>query len=120
MGYGNRPTIPNNGYQNNGFNKNYNQKNNNFKSSNCRLKQQNNKQYSSNLNKTNQNSTKKNDNFTFKSDDDIYSPKVYAKKPKEKSMFDDIVIPEYIEDKQRMRNKRANDKKYKNKNRKNY
>ena len=35
-------------------------------------------------------------------------------------MFDDIVIPEYIEDKQRMRNKRANDKKYKNKNRKNY
>lgn len=125
MGYGNRPTIPNNGYKNNGFNKSYNQKQNNFNYSYNR-KQPNNKQGgpNSNFNKCDQNMSKeqprKNNNFTFKSDDDIYSPKVYAKKPKEKSMFDDIVIPEYIEDKQRMRNKRANDKKYKNKNRKSY
>lgn len=68
------------------------------------------------LNNTNKNKTYGNsNNFTFKSDDDIYTPKVYAKKPKEKSFFDDLIFPEYIEDKQRMRNKRANDKKYKNK-----
>jgi hypothetical protein len=125
MGYGNRPTMPNNGYQKSGFNKPYNQKKNNFNSG-YNQKQQGNKQggLGSDANKFNKNSVKKqpkkNNNFTFKSDDDIYSPKVYAKKPKEKSMFDDIIIPEYIEDRQRMRNKRANDKKYKNKNRRDY
>ena len=45
---------------------------------------------------------------------------MYAKKPKEKSFFDEIIIPEHLEDKQRMRNKRENDKKYKNKNRRDY
>ena len=35
-------------------------------------------------------------------------------------MFDDIIIPEYLEDRQRMRNKRENDKKYKNKNKRDY
>lgn len=113
MGYGNRPTMPNNNYQKGSFNKNYNQKNNNFKSINYGQKQQNGKQYSFNSNK-------KNNNVIFKSDDDIYTPKTYAKKPKEKSMFDDIIIPEYLDDKQRMRNKRENDKKYKNKNRRDY
>ena len=117
MGYGNRPTMPNNNYQKGSFNKNYNQNNNNSKSITYGQKQQSGKQYglNSNFNKTNQNSNKKNNSATFKSDDDIYTPKTYAKKPKEKSMFDDIVIPEYLENRQRMRNKRENDKKYKNK-----
>ena len=121
MGYGNRPTMPNNGYQKGGFNKPYNQKKNNF-NSNYGKKSQNNKQvgFNSNATKPSQNTNKKNNNFTFQSDDDIYTPKTYAKKPKEKSFFDDIVIPEYIEDRQRMRNKRANDKKYKNKNKRDY
>ena len=116
MGYGNRPTMPNNGYQKNGFNKSYNQKKNNF-NSNYVKKSQNDKResFNSNFSKSNQNANNKNNNFIFKSDDDIYTPKVYAKKPKEKSFFDDIIIPEYLEDRQRMRNKRANDKKYKNK-----
>jgi hypothetical protein len=52
-----------------------------------------------------------------KDEEDIYSPKVYAKKEKKKSSFYDIPIPEYELDKQRMRNKRENDKKYKNKHR---
>ena len=113
MGYGNRPTMPKNNYQKNDFNKNHNTKNqtNNFKKNNTWIKDSN---------KSSNESSKKNTNFTFKSDDDIYTPKVYAKKPKEKSFFDDIVIPEYIEDRQRMRNKRENDKKYKNKNRRDY
>ena len=112
MGYGNRPTMPNNSYQKGNFNKNYG-------------KQQFNKtgDFGSGFKKTGKatdSSFKKNNTFSSKDKDDIYEPKVYAKKPKEKSMFDDIVIPEYFEDKQRMRNKRANDKKYKNKNRKDY
>lgn len=115
MGYGNRPTMPNNGYQKGGFNKPYNQKKNNF-NSNYGQKQQNNKSSGFNKSKANIN----NNNNVFKSDDDIYTPKTYAKKPKEKSFFDDIVIPEYIEDRQRMRNKRENDKKYKNKNKRDY
>lgn len=116
MGYGNRPTMPNNGYQKGGFNKPYNQKKNNF-NSNYGQKQQNNKSSGFNKPKANIN---KNNNNVFKSDDDIYTPKTYAKKPKEKSFFDDIIIPEYIEDRQRMRNKRENDKKYKNKNKRDY
>lgn len=121
MGYGNRPTMPKNGYQNNGFNKPYNQKKNNF-NSNYVQKQQNNKSggFNSGFNKSKLNPHKSNNNGVFKSDDDIYIPKTYAKKPKEKSFFDDIVIPEYIEDRQRMRNKRANDQKYKNKNHRDY
>lgn len=130
MGYGNRPTMPNNGYQKSGFNKTYNQKKSGF-NSNYNQKSYNNKQsgFNSGANKSNakqstnksfDNSFKKNNNVVFKSDDDIYTPKTYAKKPKEKSMFDDIIIPEYIEDRQRMRNKRANDKKYKNKDRWDY
>lgn len=121
MGYGNRPTMPNNGYQKSGFNKSYNQKKNNF-NSNYGQKQHNNKQggFNTNFSKSNQNINKNNNNGVFKSDDDIYTPKTYAKKPKEKSFFDDIVIPEYIEDRQRMRNKRENDKKYKNKNKRDY
>lgn len=119
MGYGNRPKMPNNGYQKNNFNKSYNQKKNNF-NSNYGQKQQNNQSNSFNVGftKSKQNTNKSNN--IFKSDDDIYTPKTYAKKPKEKSMFDDIVIPEYLEDRQRMRNKRANDKKYKNKDRWDY
>ena len=121
MGYGNRPTMLNNGYQKNGFNKPYNHKKNTF-NSNYGQKSRNNKQggFNSNVSKPNQNATNNNNNVTFKSDDDIYTPKTYAKKPKEKSFFDDIVIPEYIEDRQRMRNKRENDKKYKNKNKRDY
>lgn len=121
MGYGNRPTMPNNGYQKSGFNKSYNQKKNNF-NSNYGQKQHNNKQggFNTNFSKSNQNINKNNNNVSFKSDDDIYTPKTYAKKPKEKSFFDDIIIPEYIQDRQRMRNKRANDKKYKNKNKRDY
>ena len=117
MGYGNRPTMPNNGYQKNGFNKLYNQKKNNLNSNYGQQKTQNNKQdrFNSGFNKSNQNTNKQNHNAVFKSDDDIYTPKVYAKKPKEKSFFDDIIIPDYFEDKQRMRNKRENDKKHKNK-----
>jgi hypothetical protein len=113
MGYGNRPAMPNNNYQKGGFNKNHNTKfqSNKPKNYNTGIKDNN---------KSLNDSFKKNNGFTFKSDDDIYSPKVYAKKPKEKSMFDDIIIPEYLEDRQRMRNKRANDKKYKNKNRRDY
>jgi hypothetical protein len=107
MGYGNRPTMPNNNYQKGSFNKNYNQqqfnKSNGFSSG------------SKNVNKSFDNSVKKNNNFSAKDKDDIYTPKTYAKKTKEKSFFDDIVIPEYLEDRQRMRNKRENDKKYKNK-----
>lgn len=112
MGYGNRPTMPNNNYQKGSFNKNYNKqqfnKSNGFNSG------------SKNVNKSFDNSAKKNNNFLSKDRDDIYEPKVYAKKPKEKSFFDEIVIPEYLEDRQRMRNKRENDKKYKNKNRRDY
>ena len=99
MGYGNRPKMPNNNHSSN-----------------------NRKPYSSNNlagKKNTQNAYSKN-NFVFKSDDDIYTPKVYAKKVKEKSMFDEVIIPEYIEDKQRIRNKRENDKKYKNKDRGRY
>ena len=59
---------------------------------------------------------KKNNNTFFnKDEEDIYSPKVYAKKQKPKSTMFNIDIPEYEMDKQRMRNKRENDKKYKNK-----
>lgn len=128
MGYGNRPMMPNNSYQKGGFNKTYNQKKDSV-NKNYNQKQQNGKQggFNANINKPNKNidksfnnSFKKNDNVVFKSDDDIYTPKTYAKKPKEKSMFDDIIIPEYLEDRQRMRNKRANDKKYKDKNRRDY
>ena len=54
-------------------------------------------------------------NTYFAKDDDIYTPKTYAKKVKPKTQFDDIVIPEYEMEKQKMRNKRNNDKKYKNK-----
>ena len=108
MGYGNRPMTPNNNYTKGGFNKNYN------------TKQQTNtpKKYNTGVkdaNKSLNDSFKKNNNFTAKDKEDIYTPKTYAKKPKEKSFFDDIIIPEYIEDRQRMRNKRENDKKYKNK-----
>lgn len=122
MGYDNNKKQFNNGNKKyNSYNK-YNgqnkvtsvDKNNNFK-----------KQHQNGKLKYSQESKVKNDgknsgykglnNFTFKSDDDIYSPKVYAKKPKEKSFFDDIIIPEYLEDRQRMRNKRENDRKYKNK-----
>lgn len=127
MGYGNRPTMPNNGYQKGSFNKNYNQKKSGF-NSNYNSKQQGGKpgfntgfnKSNPNTNRSSDNSFKNNNNSTFKSDDDIYTPKIYAKKPKEKSMFDDIIIPEYLEDRQRMRNKRANDKKYKDKNRRDY
>ena len=107
MGYGNRPMMPNNNYQKGGFNKNHNNK----QQSNLGFK---------NTNKFSEKSFEKNNNFSAKDKEDIYKPKVYAKKTKEKSIFDDIVIPEYFEDKQRMRNKRANDKKYKDKNRRGY
>ena len=99
MGYGNRPKMPNNNHSNNNY-KSYG--NNNF------------------VGKKNMQNTYSKNNFTFKSDDDIYTPKVYAKKVKEKSMFDEVIIPDYIEDKQRIRNKRENDKKYKNKDRGRY
>jgi hypothetical protein len=59
-------------------------------------------------------------NSFSKDEEDIYSPKVYAKKKKEKSMFDDIVMPEYMMDKQKTRDKRQNDQKYKNKGRRDY
>ena len=88
MGYGNRPQMPNKNYSSNNT---YNVKN------------------SPKNNKTAYNG------FRGKDEEDIYSPKVYAKKEKKKSSFYDLAIPEYEMDKQRMRNKRANDKKYKNK-----
>ena len=120
MGYNNKPTMPNNGYQKGGFNKNYNQKKNNI-NTNYNQKQQDYKQKSFNSeNKSLKNTFNKNDNFFFKDDEDIYSPKIYAKKPKPKSSFDDIVIPEYMMEKQKARNKRENDKKYKNKDRGRY
>ena len=113
MGYGNRPMTPNSNYPKGGFNKNYNTKyqSNKPKNYNTGIKDSN---------KSFNDSFKKNNNFMAKDKDDIYTPKTYAKKTKEKSIFDDIVIPEYIEDRQRMRNKRENDKKYKNKNRRDY
>ena len=110
MGYGNRPQMPNNNYQKGSFNKNYGKSQSNKKDFNSGFKS----------GKISDNSFKKNNSFSSKDRDDIYEPKTYAKKPKEKSFFDDIIIPEYLEDRQRMRNKRANDKKYKNKNRRDY
>lgn len=128
MGYDNNKRPVNNGTKYNSYNKYSGQnKTNNFtKKDNFGksfIKNNDNFQKNKFENRQNskQNNTKKNDtysyskNTTFKSDDDIYTPKTYAKKPKEKSFFDDIIIPEYLEDRQRMRNKRANDKKYKNK-----
>lgn len=93
MGYNNKPKMQKNNYtSNNKYNKN-NQK----------------PQY------------KKNNNTFFnKDEEDIYTPKVYAKKQKPKSQMFIIDIPEYEMDKQRMRNKRENDKKYKDKNKRNF
>jgi hypothetical protein len=59
------------------------------------------------------------DNFFAKDKDDIYTPRTYPKKKKKHTFFDDIVLPEYEMDRQKMRNKRAMDKKYKG-NMKNY
>ena len=89
MGYNNKPKMPKGNYSANNSKNTRTQFNNN------------NKSY-------------RNNNF-LKDEEDIYSPKIYAKKPKAKSSFDDIIIPEYEMEKQRMRNKRENDKKYKNK-----
>ena len=112
MGYGNRPTMPNNNYQKGSFNKNYNkQKFNKSNGFNSETK---------NVNKLFDNSAKKNNNFLSKDMDDIYEPKVYAKRPKEKSCCEERSIPEHLEEKQRMRDKRENDKKDKNKNRRDY
>ena len=55
-----------------------------------------------------------------KDKEDIYTPKTYPKKQKNKSFFDEEILPEYIADKQRIRDKRRNDKKYKNKNKRGY
>ncbi len=74
-----------------------------------------NKSYSLNNTYNSKNHKAARNGFRGKDEEDIYSPKVYAKKEKKKSSFYDIAIPEYEMDKQRMRNKRANDKKYKNK-----
>ena len=88
MGYNNKPKMPKGNYQSNN-------------AKNTKPSFNRNKPYVGNM-------------FS-KDDDDIYSPKVYAKKEKKKSSFYNIDIPEYEMDKQRMRNKRANDKKYKDK-----
>ena len=102
MGYGNRPKMPNNNYGK-------------FDNFNNKSKFQNNKNSQNNYKQN-----KKFDNnygFSFKDkDEDIYSPKVYAKKPKEKTFFDEVIIPEYEMEKQKMRDKRKNDQKYKHKN----
>ena len=74
-----------------------------------------NKSYSSNNIYNSKNNKAAHNGFRGKDEEDIYLPKVYEKKEKKKSSFYDIAIPEYEMDKQRMRNKRANDKKYKNK-----
>ena len=113
MGYDNRPKQLNNS-------KSYNQN----RQWNTKTGVDNKRNISTN-NKFNNNNkfnpTKMNDvdacrsTFSAKDKDDIYTPKTYAKKTKEKSFFDEIVIPEYLADRQRMRNKRENDKKYKNK-----
>ena len=118
MGYDNRPKQMNNNYKNskgNNFKPNMSRNNDSLKWNNGNKK--------TNGNGKSFNNTQKPQNTSFvssKDRDDIYTPKVYAKKPKEKSMFDDIVIPEYLMDRQNMRNKRANDKKYKNKHKRDY
>jgi hypothetical protein len=68
-----------------------------------------------NIKKNSMSRKAKYNNFYDKDEDDVYSPKVYAKKEKKKSSFYDITIPEYEMNKQKKRNKRENDKKYKNK-----
>ena len=116
MGYDNRPKQLNN-------NKSYNQNRQwNTKTGVDNKRNISTNKFNNNNNNNNKfNHTKMNDvdacrpTFSAKDKDDIYTPKTYAKKIKEKSFFDEIVIPEYLEDRQRMRNKRENDKKYKNK-----
>ena len=111
MGYGNRPTMPNNNYQKGGFNKNYNKKQFN-KDDGLKSGFKSVKGSSKDFTQKKQSSPQ---HFFAKDEEDIYSPKVYSKKPKKKSSFEDIIVPEYEMEKQRMRNKRANDKKYKHK-----
>ena len=101
MEYGNRPQMPKKNYENFGGFNNKSKFQNNKKGSNS-YKQ--NKKFDNNY------------GFSFKDkDEDEYAPKTYAKKPKEKTFFDDIIIPEYEMEKQKMRDKRRNDQKYKNK-----
>ena len=69
--------------------------------------------------KDNKKSFNKSENYFSKDRDDIYTPKVYPKK-KKTHFFDDIILPEYEDSKQRMRNKRAIDQKYKSNRRNNY
>ena len=70
MGYGNRPQMPKKNYSTNNS-------------------------YGQNTNKTYKKNNKTSyGNFYSKDDEDIYSPKVYAKKEKNKSVFYDISIPE--------------------------
>lgn len=52
--------------------------------------------------------------YAFSKDrDDIYEPKTYPKKKKERSFYDNIILPEYDMGRERMRQKREQDKKHK-------
>ena len=106
MGYVNRPNTSksNNNSHGSKYNKNYN----GFKNTGGQPSKLNNEK-----------NVKKN-NFFSKDKEDIYTPKTYPKKQKNKSFFDEEILPEYIADKQRIRDKRRNDKKYKNKNKRGY